>query len=248
MPRILVIDDSSTILRLTKSTLEAAGYEVITSTNPISTASFLRQHSPDLVLLDVEMPALQGTDVLKILRRYGCSPAAGIVLFSSLPESTLAELAETYDATGYIHKGRDLEPHKLVRQVRKFIFDARDRAARSCLVADDSSTMRHILAGILEKDGFQVTQVARADEALEQMKKAPGINLVLADLNMPGMDGVELVHELRGLRKEGLKILVVTSEADVTRIQAVLAAGADDCLTKPFTPDALVEKLRSLGL
>ena len=80
MPRILVIDDSTTLLRLTQTTLEAAGYEVITSSNPISTASYLRQHQPEFILLQCGADSIKGDPITNM----EFSPAAHAYAAASL--------------------------------------------------------------------------------------------------------------------------------------------------------------------
>ena len=97
---ILAIDDSPALLRLVSVTLESAGYVVGTSENPILLAAELRRRQPDLVLLDVLMPTLSGTQVLDALTNYGYAAETRIAFFSSLPEEELEQLATRYGVAG----------------------------------------------------------------------------------------------------------------------------------------------------
>jgi two-component system chemotaxis response regulator CheY len=119
------------------------------------------------------------------------------------------------------------------------------------LVIDDSRTMRIVLRRQLEQLGYAVLEAADGQQALEVLE-AHGDSLpVLAtvDWNMPVMNGLEFVKAVRaepGLRD--LTLMMVTTEAEHGQIVRALAAGAHEYLIKPFTSDALVDKLDYLGL
>lgn len=107
--RILIIDDSPTALLAAKRALAAAGYEVITTDNPIITPTLIRRERPQLLLLDVEMPALSGDTVAQIVRQAsgGLGPAGlGILLHSTKPAEVLAGLVASSGADGYLEKGK----------------------------------------------------------------------------------------------------------------------------------------------
>jgi len=110
------------------------------------------------------------------------------------------------------------------------------------LVVDDSATMRKIVIQAVKDSGFQVEFAEAGDgiEALEQLGKHE-FALVLSDLNMPRMDGIELV---RRMRESGcVPIVMLTAENGLAKAQEALQAGADDCLWHPFTPQQFREKL-----
>jgi two-component system chemotaxis response regulator CheY len=114
------------------------------------------------------------------------------------------------------------------------------------LVADDSSTMRKILIRSLNTVGVpSAVEAANGDEALEAFK--PGdFDLVLTDWNMPGKNGLEVIQEIRRQDAE-VRIIMVTTETDKSRVMQAIAAGVSDYLVKPFTADTLREKLVKHG-
>lgn len=115
------------------------------------------------------------------------------------------------------------------------------------LVVDDSATMRKILIQALRDSGFcaEFSEASAGLEALEQLAKLE-FALVLCDVNMPAMDGVELVRRLR--ESSSVPIVMVAAPSGLARAQEAIRAGADDCLTHPFTPEQFREKLgRFLG-
>ncbi|MEO1174821.1 MAG: response regulator [Myxococcota bacterium] len=114
------------------------------------------------------------------------------------------------------------------------------------LVVDDSRAMRTILSRILRELGFDPIAAVDGVDALEKLGPNP-VDLALVDWNMPNMNGLDLVKNLRS-NPMHLKtpIVMVTTESDVSRMTTALEAGADEYVLKPFTKEVLEEKLRIL--
>lgn len=115
------------------------------------------------------------------------------------------------------------------------------------LVVDDSKVMREmVIACLRAHPGLTFSQAASGLEAIEQLSLQP-FDLVVLDLNMPDIGGVEVIEFVRSqeaLRQ--LPILVVTTRGDETSRNRVLEAGASRFLTKPFTPEAILTEARML--
>lgn len=115
------------------------------------------------------------------------------------------------------------------------------------LVADDSTSMRKLILRALEAVGADaVTEASDGDEAVAHYA-AGEFDLVLTDWNMPGKSGLEVVREIRA-QDAGAKILMITTEAENSRVAQAMAAGVSDYLVKPFTAAALREMLSKHGL
>lgn len=114
------------------------------------------------------------------------------------------------------------------------------------LVADDSSTMRKIILRSLTAVGVPgAVEAADGEEAVNLFN--PGsFDLVLTDWNMPGKNGLEVVTEIRKQDKD-VPIIMVTTEAEKSRVLEAIQAGVSDYLVKPFTADTLREKLEKHG-
>jgi two-component system chemotaxis response regulator CheY len=117
------------------------------------------------------------------------------------------------------------------------------------LVVDDSRTIRTIIRRILLEIGYEVCEAVNGIEALKVIEvEKDAVTLVLADWNMPEMNGFELLKELRkDPSLSSLKIIMVTTETEMDHMASALAAGADEYIMKPFTKDILVEKLDYVG-
>jgi len=120
------------------------------------------------------------------------------------------------------------------------------------LIVDDSALTRKAIKRIvtmleLETDAFFEAENGR--EALDIMQNQ-SVDLVLADLNMPEMGGIEMIYHMRGQEEtKSIPVVVVSTEASTTRIEGLLAHGATDYLHKPFTPEQIREVIhRTLGV
>ena len=104
--RILLVDDSPLTLELERDWLERDGYEVRAASTLADFDAMLRDWSPDVVLTDVKMPEVEGPELCRIIKqRFEVVP---VILFSTLPESQLAPLAEYCGADGYLSKSQGL--------------------------------------------------------------------------------------------------------------------------------------------
>ena len=118
------------------------------------------------------------------------------------------------------------------------------------LVVDDSRAVRMILAKTLKEIGFEVREAANGSEALEVIEaEKTAVKLVLADWNMPEMNGMDLLKQLRqNPQLSSLVVVMVTTETELDQMAAALEAGANEYVMKPFTKDILVEKLELVGV
>ncbi len=113
------------------------------------------------------------------------------------------------------------------------------------LVVDDSMTIRRIVIKALEAAGItEYIEAANGLEAVEAVKKDE-FDVILLDWNMPKMSGIETLREIR---KAGstTHVIMVTTEAEKARVVEAIRAGINDYLMKPFTPEALAEKIRQV--
>ncbi len=117
------------------------------------------------------------------------------------------------------------------------------------LVVDDSRSMRAILSKQLRELGFVVEEAKSGPEALACLHTNGAIDLVLLDWNMPEMDGAEVLSLIRSqpVYKQ-VRVMMVTTESEMSQVAVALEAGANEYLMKPFDKEALLEKLVLLGL
>jgi DNA-binding response OmpR family regulator len=114
--------------------------------------------------------------------------------------------------------------------------------AERVLVVDDEKSIRTIVEYALKDGGFEVASASRGDDALEIMEKEP-IDLVVLDLMLPGIDGMEVCRRIRAHRN--VPIIMLSARGDEVDKVLGLEMGADDYVTKPFSPRELVSRVKA---
>ena len=120
----------------------------------------------------------------------------------------------------------------------------------TALVVDDSRAVRMILARTLREIGYEVCEAANGLEALALIEtQNKELALVLTDWNMPELNGLDLLKQLRqNPRLDSLAVVMVTTETELDQISVALEAGANEYVMKPFTKEILVDKLERMGI
>ena len=119
--------------------------------------------------------------------------------------------------------------------------------AKTVLVVDDSPTMRQMVAFTLTNAGYQVVEAGNGKEAVGKVNAGAKPDLVVTDLNMPEMDGITLIKEIR--KMPALKftpILMLTTEASDDKKKAGQAAGATGWIVKPFNPEQMMAVIKTV--
>jgi two-component system chemotaxis response regulator CheY len=115
------------------------------------------------------------------------------------------------------------------------------------LIVDDFSTMRRIVRNLLKEIGYQHADEAEDGQVALSKLKNGAFNFVVSDLNMPNMNGFELLRQIRAdAQLKGLPVLLVTAEAKKEDIVTAAQAGASGYIVKPFTKATLEEKLNKI--
>jgi len=114
--------------------------------------------------------------------------------------------------------------------------------SKTALVVDDSPTMRQMVAFTLTNAGFKVVEAEHGRDAVAKLAGGPPVDIVVTDLNMPEMDGISLIKELRKMAAfKFTPILMLTTESAADKKQAGKEAGATGWIVKPFNPDLILK-------
>jgi two-component system chemotaxis response regulator CheY len=119
---------------------------------------------------------------------------------------------------------------------------------KSCLIVDDSKVIRKVARRILEELSFDIQEAVDGQDALDNCK-AHMPDAILLDWNMPVMNGIEFLQELRQTEGGGTPVVVFcTTENDLAHIRAAIQAGANEYIMKPFDRDIIEAKFTQVGL
>ena len=117
---------------------------------------------------------------------------------------------------------------------------------RIILTVDDSVSIRQMVSFTLSKEGYQVLEASNGEDALKKLESNI-VNMMITDLNMPKMDGIELTKAVRALPKyKFMPIIMLTTESQEGKVLQGKAAGATGWITKPFRPEQLVGVIKKV--
>jgi len=251
MATILVIDDERMICDLLRSVFSAHGHEVFTATNGREALDLFRQRRPRFTLLDLNMPDMNGIEVLQQIR--ASDPHAGVIMLSGGATDALEIRARGLGVTDFIRKGAPLEAlvrtmDRAMQQPRK-VTEAPAAAvavgaapsgipdAPSVLVVDDEPQIRRMISQFLTGRGYRVRVAQDGVTALAMVAEALP-RFVIVDMYMPGMNGLELTRRLRAQQYNG-SVLALTGSRDEELLQGMLDLGAVDVMAKPVDMERL---------
>ncbi len=121
--------------------------------------------------------------------------------------------------------------------------------AKTILIVDDSSSLRTVVKIALTRAGYEVLEAGDGKEALSQLDKAGKVNLIVSDVNMPNMDGITFVTEVKKHpRHRFTPVIMLTTEGQDAKKEQGRAAGAKAWITKPFNPPQLLDAVSKLVL
>ena len=237
---ILCVDDEPEVLEMLKEYFGRQGFEVLTATNGVEAFLQVKQWMPRAVVMDLFMPRLGGIGALARIKAL--DPGIAVILVSGMGNALdlVTEAGLSVDAT--LAKPLDLTklsdvlvrvgvtaPVALAGQGSPSPRPTRARV----LVVDDELEMRKMMSEHLRENGYEVIEAADGEEALERMPEYRP-NIVLLDLMMAGISGMETLRRVKAMAPETC-VIIVTAVEDIESAQTALGWGASDYVTKPFT-------------
>ena len=220
-PKVLLIDDDMMVQYIVSSHLESEGIRVLIGIDGRDGLKLAREHEPDMVLLDIDLPKLDGWSVLQELKT---DPDLGGIPVVMLSVEESRARAFSLGASDYLVK--PVDPPRLSEVVRRELAGG----AGDVIVADDDPGTREIVCRQLRYAGLSTTQASDGEEVLALAReKSP--SLVILDLLLPTMDGFET---LRRLREEGstVPVIVLTGKELTASEEAVLRDAQAHVVTK----------------
>ncbi len=118
---------------------------------------------------------------------------------------------------------------------------------KTILIVDDAASMRGLVAMTLKNSGYNVIEAGDGKQALEQLQKVGRVDLIITDLNMPNMDGIQLIKAVKADSKNKFTpIVMLTTESQEAKKEEGRQAGAKAWIVKPFKPDVLLSVVKKI--
>jgi CheY-like chemotaxis protein len=240
-PSVLCVDDDPDVLEQLKEHFTLQGFIVLTATNGVEACLQVKRWAPKAVILDLLIPRLGGIGTLSRIRAF--NPDIPVILVSDSSEALGLVIEAGLSATGVFAKPLDLAAISEVLSHAGLTIPTplapspqseRGEAPRArILLVDDEPQFREMIAEYLAGERFEVLEAASGEEALPHVTTwRPDI--ILLDLMMPGIGGLETLRRIKAVRPE-TPVIMVTAVDDLDVARSALAAGAADYVTKPFT-------------
>ncbi len=252
MVKILVIDDDRMNCHLLHAVLTRHGYEVHTATSGLEGLNLFRQHAPRVTILDLRMPGMDGLTTLKEIRAI--DPHAPVIILGGGATEIQENQARALRVTDFVRKGLSLDVlvegvNRVVQQpARKqegtdgpsagAVADTGD----TVLVVDDEQLVRDLLVQFLSLRGYRALGVKEGPEAISMVEQTSP-DLILLDLMLPGMNGVEVLRRLRDKHFSGA-IIIVTGSYDEELLQDAWSLHPQEVITKPIDLDKLLAMIQ----
>ena len=231
MERILVVEDNKTLANLIAKKIKSSlKFEVDIAYKLSEAKLFLHKYQYFLTLLDINLPdAPDGQIVDYVLKKK----QHAIVLSANIDKDFRQKMLQK-NIIDYVNKGGIDDINYIIQTIKRL----QKNKLHKVLVVDDSMIFRKQMNGFLENLFYNVYTVAHGEEALGMLEAHPDISLMITDYNMPVMNGLELVHEVRKEKsKNDLCIIAISGNNDEEINALFLKHGANDYIKKPFSKE-----------
>ncbi|TAL11598.1 MAG: response regulator [Nitrospirae bacterium] len=251
MTIVLVIDDEPLICDLLRIVLGRHGYEVHTASSGREGIESFRELRPRFTFLDLRLPDMNGMEVLKKIRQV--DPHGAVMILTAAASENSEQQARDLGVTDFLIKGLPVEALLgAVQQTTRGLADAAAPTStgaagtrigagtteHSILIVDDEQAIRYWLTHALTERGHRVRAAQDGSSALAQVEfEQP--DLVVLDMHMPGMSGVELIRRLRAQKYTG-RSMMLTGSHEERLMKEVLDLGGVDVVSKAADPERII--------
>jgi two-component system cell cycle response regulator len=250
--QVLVVDDSAAMRMAIREELETGGYAVTEAADGLEALVLVcKNHPPDLITLDVEMPGLNGWDFCRKLRSPHYAHRISLRRNSRIPvifvtgQNTMSERKKGFSVGAADFITKPFAAGELLEAVDRILKPVALSEGMTALVVEDNVVARQIVADILGQEGLQVIEAGNGMEGYDLFSRhADDIDVVITDLFMPEMNGDTLSRKIRReLNKSDLPIICLTAMPEQSELLNVFNAGVSDYLVKPFAKEELLARI-----
>jgi len=245
---ILIIEDMGALRHLYSQNLKKAGFNPIVQDSGEGGLKKARDLKPDLILLDVVLPGMDGMEVCRRLKSSQQTKNIPIIMVSggrTLKKDVMEGIGT--GAITYVLKPVDF--NHLTNLIDK-IFKGNavkspniGQKKKTILIVDDLGSLRHLLSFDLEKKGFKALTAESGERGI-QIATSEKIDLILLDVMMPAMDGLQTCRRLKeNVKTKNIPIIMLTAKSQHKDVMEGLQAGAISYIVKPYKIEELYKKI-----
>jgi two-component system response regulator HydG len=227
--KILIVDDDYSILDTLRDVLEYKGHEVLTVGSGPEAIEMVGKDLFDVVLADIKMPGINGVDTFIEIKKI--SPETAVIMMTGFSVEELVQKALREGVYACVYKPFDIE------KILKMLENIQKRTV--ILVVDDRVESVESLKDALEGKRQRV-MIAKSGEQAVDIVRTEKVDIVLLDVVMPGISGVETLKKIKEIRPE-TTVVMMTAYAVEDMVQEAVKAGAYACITKPFNLEKVVQ-------
>lgn len=270
--KIFILEDEEILLDALTQKLRKEGFVVVGARDGKEGLQKITEEKPDLVLLDILLPGMNGFEVLENLRKNPLTRDIAVIIISNSGQPVEIERALKLGVKDYLVKAQ-FDPAEVIEKVHT-VFGALAEAGRTptpqashqaaegapeperaaeapreemsrVLIVEDDKFLRQLLVKKFAANGFAVAEAIDGNEALAALhKQAP--HIVLLDLILPGIDGFEVLRQMRSTPEfSKIPVIILSNLGQQDDIQKGKALGAIDYMVKAnFTPDEIINRVR----
>ncbi len=263
---IAIIEDEEILVDVLTKKIQTEGYAVVAAADGEKGLEVIEKQKPDLILLDIVMPKMNGYEVLEALQQKFGKTMPPVIIISNSGQPVEIDKAINLGAKDYIIKAQ-FTPEEVITKVNKFMGKSKQPADKPVtpaameqdkpidntaaeahvLVVEDDQFLRDLLTTKLQKENFQVTTAIDGPGGAEKIV-SENPDVVLLDIILPGIDGFEILKKIRSHDNMDIKrtpVILLSNLGQEADIEKGKALGANDYLIKSnFTIDEIIEKIR----
>ncbi|MDD5489606.1 MAG: response regulator [Candidatus Moranbacteria bacterium] len=267
MSKVFIVEDDPMLVEIYEKKMMDAGFEVKVCSNGMAVKDEMLAWKPDLVLLDVVLPDMDGFEILEVIKKEEDIKNIPVYVFSNLSAREDIERATGLGAAGFLTKS-NFTPSQLAEEIKKILGHeavaspspepvsevpeaAPEAKAESnghkVLIIEDEDVFIEMFGAKLKQEGFEVVAAKNGKWGLKEAEKG-GFDCILLDMMMPAMNGFEAIQELRANENtKDIPIIILSNSALDSEVQKALSLGANAYHIKTqVTPGEVAEEVKEL--
>jgi two-component system alkaline phosphatase synthesis response regulator PhoP len=254
--KILIIEDEKTLLEAIAKKLQVENYQTYTAMDGEEGLVKVKENKPDLILLDILMPKVDGFEVLESLNKDPDLAKIPVIIISNSGQPVEIERAMSLGVKDYLIKA-EFDPEEVVAKVRNVLEKLKNgnnkkigkENTKKVLVIEDDQLLRSLCSKKLMLEGFAVDSAIDSQEGLDKINKDKP-DMILLDLVLPGMNGFEVLKIIKSNPDKKIAatpVIILSNLGQESDIQKGKDLGAADYLIKATTTtDEIVDKIKSI--